>query len=265
MSCRPTGDMMKKIWIIMFLVLMLTGCKIQQDIKLDTIVDIPLHPTEETAETESTPPPTEETVQTEAPTEKGQSGSSVQKPSTGGKKSSGGSTKETKPKETKPKETKPATVPTTEAATEAPTEPPTEAPTQPKPYDPSGYIPGSRDRGVADAVNAQRTASGLAPLTMDTRLCGIASVRAREAARVWSQNRPDGSGWITVLSEYGYGCSAAAQNLYFGTGSAESIVNKWMSSESHQKNLLMENASVIGVGSYTDDDGLTYVAAIIVQ
>lgn len=257
---------MKKVFLILLMVLVLTGCKIQTDVKLDTIVDIPLHPTEESMTTEATEPTTEDTVPAECPTEKAQSGTSAQKPSSG-KKPSGGSTKETKPKETKPKETKPTAVPTTEPVTEvltaALTEPPTEAPTQPKPYDPSGYTPGSRDRSVADAVNAQRTAAGLTPLTLDTRLCAIASVRAREVSRVWSQDRPDGSGWITVLDEYGYGYACAAQNLYFGTGSAESIVDKWMNAKVQKSNVLMESASVIGVGSYTADDGLTYVAAII--
>ena len=252
---------MKKVFLILLMVQVLTGCKLQTDIKLDTIVDIPLHPTEESMATEATEPTTEETVPDESPTEKAQSGSSAQKPS-GGKKPSGGSTKETKPKETKPTVV-PTTEPVTEAPTTAPTEPPTEAPTQPKPYDPSGYTPGSRDRGVVDAVNAQRTAAGLTTLTQDTRLCAIASVRAWEVSRVWSQDRPDGSGWITVLDEYGYGYACAAQNLYFGTGSAESIVDKWMNAKVQKRNVLMEGASVIGVGSYTADDGLTYVAAII--
>lgn len=260
--------MMRKIWIVLLLALILTGCKVRQEIKLDTIVDIPLHPTEETAQ-ETTPTeteaPTEETIPTEAPTEKPQGSSSTGQTSSGGKKSSKGSGSK---KETDPPETEPVTTPPTERPTEAPTEPPTqaptEAPTQPQAYDPSGYAPNSLDRGVADAVNAYRQEAGLPPLTLDTRLCAIASVRAREASRVWSQNRPDGSAGITVLNEYGYGYSCAAQNLYFGTGSAASIVDKWMSADVRKANILMESATTIGVGNYTAEDGLTYVAALIV-
>ena len=251
--------------MILCMVLALSGCKVQTDFKLDTIVDIPLHPTEETAEESAageTEAPASDTIPAESPTEKPQTGSAAQK-SSGVRKSSGDSTKETKSEDNKSAPTEPATQPSTETPTEMLTEPPTESPTQPKPYDPSGYTPGSRDRAVADAVNAQRTAAGLASLTLDTRLCAIASVRAREASRVWSRNRPDGSAWITVLDEYGYRYGIAEQNLYFGTGSAESIVSKWMSAEAQKGNILMENASVIGVGSYTADDGLTYVAAII--
>lgn len=256
---------MKKIVLILCVVLALAGCKVQTDLKLDTIVDIPLHPTEERAEESAaaeTEAATAEYLPTEGPTEKTQTGNAAQKPA-GGKKPSGGSTKETKPKETKPAATEPAPQPPSEPPTEMTTQPPTEEPTQPRPYDPSGYTPCSRDRGVADAVNTQRTAAGLEPLSLDTRLCAIASVRAREASRVWSQSRPDGSGWITVLDEYGYRYAVAAQNLYFGTGSAASIVSKWMSAEAQKNNLLMEGTSVIGVGSYTADDGLTYVAAIM--
>lgn len=253
---------MKKFVLILALVLALSGCKLQTDVKLDTIVDIPLHPTEETAEATAaaeTEPPTEQTVPTEVTTEKPQTGNSAQKPS-GGKKPSKDSAKETKPKETKPAPTEPVTQP----PTEAPTQPVTEAPTQPKPYDPSGYTPGSRDRGIADAVNACRREAGLESLTLDTRLCAIASVRAWEASRVWSQSRPDGSAGTTVLAEYGYSYTVAAQNLYFGTGGAQSIVDKWMSSGERKANILMASATTIGVGSYTTADGLTYVAALFV-
>ena len=48
---------MKKIIPILLILLLLAGCKIETDIRPDTIVDIPLEPTEAVTEA-----PTEETV-----------------------------------------------------------------------------------------------------------------------------------------------------------------------------------------------------------
>ena len=242
---------MKKILLILMLLMMLTGCKTQTGIKLEAIVDIPLNPTEATVETtepatEPSTEPVEETSEpTEAPTE--------QKTTT--KKNNSTKKDTSKKKDTTSKQE--STQPPTEAPTEAPTAPPVIS------YDPTGYSPSGRDRDVAAAINAQRAAAGLSELTMDSRLCAIASVRAWEASRLWGNTRPDGSSGITVLKEYGYGYAVAAENLYYGSTGGAGIVSKWMASDSRKANILMESATVIGVGSYTTPDGVTYVAALI--
>lgn len=242
---------MKKILLTLMVLLMLTGCKTQTGIKLDAIVDIPLNPTEATVETTepttepSTEPVEETTEPTEAPTEQ----KSTQKNNSTKKDTS-------KKKDTASKQ-EPTQLPT-EAATEAPTQPPVTS------YDPAGYSPSGRDRDVAAAVNAQRVAAGLGELTLDSRLCAIASVRAWEVSWRWGDTRPDGSAGITVLNEYGYGYSVAAENLYHGSAGGEGIVSRWMTSASRKANILMESATIIGVGSYTAPDGVTYVATLIV-
>lgn len=266
---------MKKILFIICLALILAGCKTITEIKPDTIVDIPLHPTEAVTEeatrmttapveTEPRPtgtvPPTEKV--TEAPTEKPANGKPAGNGSGGGKTPGKGNTG-SKPAATEPP-TQPPTIPPTEPPTAAPTEPPTEAPTAPPAYDPAGYSPSGLDRAVADAVNARRLDAGLAELTFDARLCAIASVRAWELAENWSHTRPDGSDGLTVLSQYGYGYGWAAENLHHGSGGGEKIVERWMRSKGTTRNVLSESAAVIGVGSYTAPDGRTYVAAIFV-
>lgn len=262
---------MKKILFIICLALALAGCKTITDIKPDTIVDIPLHPTEAateeatlmtTAPTETQPQPTETVPPTEAVTE-----APAEKPSGGkttGSNSGGGKTPGKGNTGSKPAATEPATEPPTQPPTIPPTEPPTEAPTAPPTYDPSGYSPSGLDRAVADAVNAQRLEAGLEALTFDARLCAIASVRAWELDETWSHTRPDGSDGLTVLGQYGYGYGWAAENLHYGPGGGEKIVERWMRSKGTARNVLSESAAVIGVGSYTAPDGITYVAAIFV-
>lgn len=242
---------MKKILLTLMVLLMLTGCKTQTGIKLDAIVEIPLNPTEAAVETTepatepSTEPVEETTEPAEAPTE--------QKTST---KKNTTTKKDTAKKE--PASKQESTQPPTEAATKAPTEPPVVN------YDPTGYSPSGRDRDVAAAVNAQRVAAGLRELTLDSKLCAIASLRAWECSEIWGSTRLDGSSGITVLREYGYGHTVAAENLYYGSAGGEAIVAQWMASNSRKANLLMESATVIGVGSYTTPDGVTFVAALMV-
>ena len=255
------------------LAVLLAGCKTVADIKPDTIVDIPLHPTQVQSEpateaatgpAETIPRPTETEPPIQAATEKPDHTSSGGKSGgkTTGKGNSGSEPAATEPPTQPPAElpTQPSTQPPAEVLTEASTEPPTEAPS----YDPAGYSPDSRDRAVAEAVNARRQEAGLEPLTLDSRLCAIASVRAYELTLEWSHRRPDGSDGLTVLSQYGYGHSWAGENLFNGAGSGEKIVSRWMSADPTAGNILSEYAAVIGVGSYTTADGLTCVAAIFV-
>lgn len=274
---------MRKILLILCLALTLTGCKTVAEIKPDTIVDIPLHPTE--SNTQPTERPTEPEVPgdtrpteipaqtqppTEAATEKPAAGSSGGKPA--GSKPTGNTGSSEKPPATQPpvqKPTEPVTQPPTEPPTQPVTEPPTEAPTEPPTelpappvYDPAGYVPGSLDRAVADAVNDLRREAGLAELAFDDRLSAIASVRARELSLEWSHIRPDGSDGLTVLAQFGYSHSWAAENLFNGAAGGEKIAARWMSADSTAANILSGSAAVIGVGSFTTHDGLTCVAAI---
>lgn len=256
--------------MILLLALALTGCRTIADIKPDTIVDIPLHPTQEQTQQATEPtidltepvtelptetePATEATEPTEAATQPPKTNTGPASKPSGSKKPSQGSGNK------KPT----ATEPPTSAPTEPPTQPPTEAPTAPPAYDPSGYAPGSLDRTVADLINAQRQAESLEALRFDNRLCAIASVRARELAQTFHGNRPDGRSGISVLAEYGYGYSVAAENLYYGPANASAMVDKWMSAESRRDKLLMEDAHTVGVGSYTSAEGITFVSVLIV-
>ena len=264
---------MKKI-ILILLVLMLTGCRAAPEIRPDTIVDIPLDPTQaETIVEETTeatePTEVEETTApetqppTEAPTKKPSSSSSSSGKNTSTKKPASGSSssskKDTSTKATQPpKQTQPTTAPTTVPATE----PPTEAPTRPSV---SSYSPTALDYAVADAVNARRAEAGLPALRVSSSLSTAAAQRACELPINWSHTRPDGSWFTTVLDEFGCGSAAAAENLYYtsGSGNAETIVTKWMGSDAHRESILSENTVSIGVASYYAD-GVTYVAALFI-
>ena len=255
---------MKKLALLLVLLLVLTGCRTVPQFQPDTIVDIPLEPTQ--AETQPTEPETEAPTETEPVTEI-LTEPATEKPTEQPKKSSssGSSNKKsnstTKPTE-KPTEAVKQTEPPTEPATEPPTEPETEAPTDPIV---SSYSPTSLDYAFVDAINAQRVEADLPALSMDSRLCIAAAQRACELPISWSHTRPDGRDFTTVLHDLGYGFSCATENLYNTdlSFSAGSIVARWMNSDIYRANLLAESATSIGVANHTAD-GFTYIAVFIV-
>ena len=271
-----------------FCILLLSGCaKTDNPYRVDTVVRIPVDPTEATsvtapAEPSETEAPTEAAESTEATeppksSSGGSSGkaSSAKKPASSNKKPASdnkqesekpteqgstsaiiGALKETLPKATEPAATVPETVPATEAVETVP-------PTEP-PFEPSDYSPGSLDYAILEELNAQRTAAGLAELTMSKNLCGIAALRAREAAELWSHTRPDGRDYTSAMTDYGYSFSVSAENLaaVSGSGDGTVVVSKWINSDSQDK-ILSGSYTTAGVGVYRTG-GVTYVVNLLV-
>ena len=181
---------------------------------------------------------------------------------------------ETEPAATEPPATEPAATepPETEPPmTEPPvTEPPATEPEETEPesteaelYDISGYSLSSLEKSMAAAINAYRAEEGAGELSLSSTLSAIASCRGYEISQVWSHTRPDGRDYRTVLSDYGYGGSAQELLVYVsGSGDAQSIVDKWMASDSHRE-LLLGAGSTVGIGIYRAN-GYTYIACLLV-
>ena len=261
--------------LILIAMLLLTACAaeeetVEQLFHGDTAINIPLNPEETQEETKEATEPeetaeeqTEATEETKADasttkTSASKSSGSKSSSSSSSKKTSSSSSSKNNASSTTPTETQPP-------ETEAPeTEPPeTESP-EAAIYDISDYSAGGLEQSVVSLINSYREEAGLAPLSMNGRLCGIASVRAYEAYVSWSHTRPNGSGWLSVLGDYGFGYGAAAEELVHSSGyDAASVVSKWTNSESASADLLNSSYTTIGVGVYSIG-GMVYVAAILV-
>ncbi|MDR0945522.1 MAG: CAP domain-containing protein [Bifidobacteriaceae bacterium] len=101
--------------------------------------------------------------------------------------------------------------------------------------------------GVLTKVNAQRTAAGLKPLTMDTKLMASAMTRAREVAITPSYKRPGGKAWSTALPK-GY-AKPWSESFAQAYSSAGSVVASWMKSAGNKANLLSKAFQSVGVGA----------------
>lgn len=110
---------------------------------------------------------------------------------------------------------------------------------------------------VVRLVNVQRANYGLAPLTADDGAARVAHVRAKEIVQSFSHTRPNGTSCFTAAGEAGVSYRTAGENIAYGYSSPEQVVNGWMNSEGHRKNILSSSFTKIGVGCY-ESGGVYY-------
>lgn len=151
------------------------------------------------------------------------------------------------PSTTKPVTTAaPTTEPpvTTETTTIAPTERPTNIITDSE--------DGDVELAVIDMINNYRVAEGLGTLAYSAELSAAADIRAKEIVSNFSHTRPDGSLWYTA------GTGIMGENIAKGYSTSDTVVDAWMNSEGHRKNILTKNYTTTGVGCYYDSSTDTY-------
>lgn len=110
---------------------------------------------------------------------------------------------------------------------------------------------------VIRLVNEERSKNGLAALRKSEVLMDIALIRASDLPTSFSHNRPDGSSCFDLYDEKGYVYKSSGENIAYGQGSPQSVMEGWMNSSGHRQNILNAEFKEIGVGVY-EKDGLYY-------
>ncbi|MFV2194716.1 CAP domain-containing protein [Nocardiopsis sp. LOL_012] len=102
---------------------------------------------------------------------------------------------------------------------------------------------------VVDLTNAERAAAGCDPLRVDARLTAAAQEHSEDmdARGYMSHYSPEGEGPGGRASRHGYD-SWGAENVAKGQTSAAQVVESWMNSEGHRRNILNCGLVAIGVG-----------------
>lgn len=105
---------------------------------------------------------------------------------------------------------------------------------------------------VLDLVNKERAKVGARPLRLSSELQSAAMLRAREITQVMSHTRPNGKSCMTVLkSPWG-----AGENIAGGNETPEEVVQSWMDSPGHRRNILYPRFNKLGVGYCYDLNGV---------
>ena len=144
----------------------------------------------------------------------------------------------------------PSTKPSTQPTTAQPTTQPQPA-TQPA--ESSYYNKEFADK-VIELVNIERAKEGLSPVVKEESLAELSDIRAKETVTLFSHQRPDGSSWVSILQEYNVSYSWVAENIAAGQSSPAKVVQAWMESPPHRKNIMSPDANKISVSCYVDEN-----------
>ncbi|MEL6778261.1 MAG: CAP domain-containing protein [Cyanobacteria bacterium J06597_16] len=103
---------------------------------------------------------------------------------------------------------------------------------------------------VFNLTNAERQRQGLSPLTLSTELAQAAQDHANDMANnnYFAHEGSNGSTPATRAKARGYNFSAIAENIGAGYSSPAEVVQGWLNSPGHRKNILNGTYTEIGLG-----------------
>ena len=107
-------------------------------------------------------------------------------------------------------------------------------------------------------TNEVRAEYGLPAFKQLDSLTGLAVARAWENTVSYGHTRPDGSSCFTIFGENGMRYHKVAENVAAGQKTPSAVVNAWMNSEGHRKNILNSDYEYLGVGFYRENKGYGY-------
>lgn len=107
---------------------------------------------------------------------------------------------------------------------------------------------------VVDLTNQERKKNGLNALKLDGELANVAEMKSEDMKEndYFSHTSPTYGSPFEMMENFGVDYSTAAENIAVGQKTPESVVNAWMNSPGHRKNILNKQVTHIGVGTAKD-------------
>ncbi|MFS0862441.1 CAP domain-containing protein [Fredinandcohnia sp. 179-A 10B2 NHS] len=124
------------------------------------------------------------------------------------------------------------------------------AETKPVELQPTSYSLNQFEQKVVTLTNQERAKYGLAPLQIDEKLSEVARTKSADMKQngYFSHTSPTYGSPFDMMKQFGIQYRAAGENIAMGQQSPEAVVQAWMNSEGHRKNILSSNFTHIGVG-----------------
>jgi uncharacterized YkwD family protein len=125
-----------------------------------------------------------------------------------------------------------------------PTEPTNETTTQ------ASYSLSQFEQEVVTLTNNERSKHGLQPLKVDLKVSEVARLKSSDMKKndYFSHTSPTYGSPFDMMKQFNVQYRAAGENIAMGQRSPQEVVNAWMNSEGHRKNILSSNFTHIGVG-----------------
>ncbi|MGP4071757.1 CAP domain-containing protein [Piscibacillus sp. B03] len=115
------------------------------------------------------------------------------------------------------------------------------------------------ERRVHELVNEERAKHDLEPLEFSVDVSHVARAKSQDMADndYFSHESPTYGSPFDMMQEFGLRYMAAGENIAMGQRSPEQVMDGWMNSEGHRKNILQDSFTHIGVG-FIKDNGTYY-------
>lgn len=103
---------------------------------------------------------------------------------------------------------------------------------------------------VIRLTNQERANAGLPALTGDAQLSSVALKKSQDmqAKNYFSHTSPTYGSPFDMMRDFGVTYKTAGENIAQGQKNAQEVVQAWMNSEGHRKNILSKDFTHIGVG-----------------
>ena len=113
---------------------------------------------------------------------------------------------------------------------------------------------------ILKGVNIEREKNNLKPLKIDNRLNKIAVIKAKDMAREkkMSHTSKKFGATFNLIKKENIHFTKAAENIASGHKTPEFVVERWLKSKGHHKNILGKDYRFIGIGKASDNEGKLY-------
>lgn len=113
---------------------------------------------------------------------------------------------------------------------------------------------------VVRLVNAERSKRGLELLKENWELSRCARYKSQDMInkRYFAHQSPTYGSPFVMMESFGLRFSAAGENIAKGQRTPQEVMNAWMNSEGHKRNILSPSYTQLGVGLAKDKNGVCY-------
>ncbi|QAS53104.1 CAP domain-containing protein [Halobacillus litoralis] len=115
-------------------------------------------------------------------------------------------------------------------------------------------VSGDFQKKVIELTNNAREKNGLNPLKSSGEVTEVAQEKSEDMAEnnYFSHTSPTYGSPFDMLKEFGVDYRTAAENIAAGQQSPQEVVDGWLNSPGHRKNIMNKNLTHIGVGFAED-------------
>lgn len=123
----------------------------------------------------------------------------------------------------------------------------------------------SFEEQVLALCNKERAKAGAKPLTMNWQVQRVARIKSEDMRdnNYFSHTSPTYGTPFEMLKKFNISYKTAGENIAKGQKTPEAVVDSWMNSEGHRKNILNASFKELGVG-YATGKGTTFWTQIFI-